>query len=112
MIDRQKLHEGSPLLLTPGRVTIGVAAGFIGLTEIALLSEVANRRIVTTVLATGWPGVVMPRDDLVRDNIAQPLSSAVYDIGETLGGRDLQPIFGYLFPRPEAIDYAARKSVV
>src|SRR3546814_8447253 len=29
MIDRQKLHEGSPLLLTPGRVSIGVAAGFI-----------------------------------------------------------------------------------
>src|SRR3546814_19260056 len=48
----------------------------------------------------------MPRDDLVRDNIAQPLSPAVYDIGETLGGRDLQPIFGYLFTRPEAIDYA------
>jgi integrase len=104
MLDIKKLVTGSPLLLTTGLISLEDAAPAIGLSVHSLFSEAKAKRIAVRIMANGWFGADVPSSELVLDNPAA--CTAVYDIGETLHGREMAPIFGELYVRSEELPLA------
>ncbi|MDR6539466.1 site-specific integrase [Variovorax soli] len=103
MIDAKKLTTGSPVLLTTGLISLADAADAAGLKVETLLREASARRSMLRLMADGWLGAEVPREELVNDDPRG--RSLVLDVGETLSGRPLGPVFGALHLRLNSLAF-------
>lgn len=101
MLDAQKLVAGSPLLLTSGLICLDDAAQAMGLATRDLFVQVRAKKLKLRVMADGWHGADVPRDELVRDD--HTIKTLILDVGETLQGRRMAPVFGALYLRLNAL---------
>jgi integrase len=97
MLDPRKLVTGSPLLSTPGLITLADAAQEVGLSAQQLFNEFAQRGFVLRVRIAGALGADVPLSELVFDDPSSP----VLDVGETLADRSLVPVFAELSLRSD-----------
>jgi integrase len=105
MLDAKKLAAGSPILLSGGLISLDEAADAVGLTTAQLFTEARarGRRVRLRLVADGWMGVDVPRSELVQDALSSKRKTLIVDVGEALLGRELVPVLGTLFIRPNAL---------
>lgn len=103
MFDANKLLTGSPLLHTAGLISLGDAAQLIGLDVLELFLAARTKRLMFCLMADGWIGADVPRAELIS---ADPsVKTLNLDVGETLHGRELRPVLGVVYIRPNALAF-------
>lgn len=96
-MDLEKLIAGSPLLLSGGHVSLEDAAPQMGLSVPELFLELTACRAELGIQANGRMGAEVA--ELVFDDPSGP----IVDLGETLAGQQLRPVFGVLSVRAAAL---------
>ncbi|WP_368921261.1 DUF6538 domain-containing protein [Comamonas aquatica] len=97
-MDLMQLSAGSPLLLSDGYVSLADAAPQMGLSVPELFAELKSCQIELSVHADGRMGAHVTE-------LAYEEGGPVIDVGETLCGKSLSPIFGVLRARSAAVRY-------
>lgn len=98
-MDLVKLSAGSPLLLSSGMVKLADAATEMGLSVQELFGQFKAGKLALSFQANGVMGAEVPRLIFDGDGGVGP----VVDVGETLDGQRLVPVYGALRLRREAI---------
>lgn len=110
MFDANKLLTGSPLLHTAGLISLGDAAQLIGLDVLELFLAAKTRRLMFCLMADGWMAADVPRAELISADPA--IKTLNLDVGETLDGRELRPVFGVVYIRPNALAFVGEDGML
>lgn len=97
-MDLRQLSAGSPLLLSDGYVSLADAAPQMGLSVPELFAELKSCQAGLSVHADGRMGAHVTE-------LAYEEGGPAIDVGETLSGKSLSPIFGVLRVRSAAVRY-------
>lgn len=98
-MDLVKLSAGNPLLLSGGLIKLVDAAAEMGLSVPELFDQFKAGKLALSFQPNGLIGAEVPRLVFDGDGAVGP----VVDIGETLDGQRLAPVYGALRLRHEAI---------
>lgn len=99
-MDLEKLIAGSPLLLSSGLVKLADAAPEIGLSVPELFDQFKARKKGLSVQVSGLMGATVQQ-------LSYEDGGPGVDVGESLAGKRLSPIFGTLSLRPESLALAS-----
>lgn len=97
-MDLEKLLAGSPLLSSGGLIKLADAAIEMGLSVTELFDQFKARKLGLDIQVSGLMGAEV--SELVFDD-----GGPCIDVGETLAGHSLRPVFGVLRLRPDSVAY-------
>lgn len=99
-MDLEKLIAGSPLLLSGGLVKLADAAPEMGLSVLELFDQFKARKQGLSVQVGGLMGAAVQQ-------LSYEDGGPGVDVGESLAGKRLSPIFGTLSLRPESLVFTS-----